>query len=67
MVQFLTERIDAIKMSHNAREKNDSHRMTVVYIEHFETIIGNVKTIFNKCLADGPLRSYLHNMQEHNA
>lgn len=66
MVQYLTSRIDALKAIHNAREKNDSHRMTVVYIDHYEIILKNIKAIFNTSFAEGPLKKYLVHMYEHS-
>lgn len=66
MVLFLLSRLEPIKLSQEAKALNDSHQMTVMYIEHYERILEQVKLIFHNHICEGPIRRYLTNIYEKN-
>ena len=66
MVLFLLDRLGPLKLTPEVKKLNDSHQMTVMYIDHYELIMRRIKEIYHDDACEGPLRVYLRKMFERN-
>lgn len=59
MVNFLLKRLEPLYIIEEDRRNQDTHKMSLVYIKHYERLVRILKEIHLDIFAEGPIAKYL--------